>query len=73
MILVSPSQIKTFRACTRKWALEKLAGLRGPETESQKLGKEVDDNNLQPYLRDGKPIDRSTRAGKIAASGRKRV
>lgn len=69
MILVSPSQIKTSRACTRKWALEKLAGLRGPETASQKLGKEVDDNNLQPYLRDGKPIDRSTRAGAIAASG----
>lgn len=69
MILFSPSQVKTFRACSRKWAFEKLAGLRGPETESQKLGKEVDDNNLQPYLRDGKPIDRSTRAGAIAASG----
>lgn len=69
MILVSPSQIKTHRACKRKRAIEKLAGLRGPETASQKLGKEVDDHNLQPYLRDGKPIDRSTRAGAIAASG----
>lgn len=69
MILYSPSQIKTFRACTRKWALEKILGLRGPETKSQTLGKEVDDNNLQPYLRDGKPIDESTEAGKIAASG----
>lgn len=69
MILLSPSQIKTHRACKRKRAIEKLAGLRGPETASQKLGKEVDDNNLQPYLRDGKPIDKSTQAGKIAASG----
>lgn len=69
MILLSPSQIKAHRGCKRKRALEKLAGLRGPETASQKLGKDVDDNNLQPYLRDGKPIDRSTQAGKIAASG----
>lgn len=69
MILVSPSQIKTHRACKRKRAIEKIAGLRGPETASQTLGKEVDDNNLQPYLRDGKEIDRSTRAGAIAASG----
>lgn len=69
MILLSPSQIKTFRACSRKWALEKLAGFRGPETASQTLGKNVDDHNLQPYLRDGKPIDTSTQAGKIAASG----
>lgn len=69
MLLFSASQIKTKRACTRKWALEKLAGLRGPETASQWLGKQVDDHNLQPYLRDGKPIDKSTLAGKIAASG----
>jgi hypothetical protein len=69
LILVSPSQIKTYRSCVRKWALEKLAGLRGPETKAQTLGKEVDDNNLQPYLRDGKPIDETTDAGQIAASG----
>lgn len=69
MIHVSASQIKTYRECVRKWALEKIAGLRGPETVSQKLGKDVDDNYLQPYLRDGKPIDKSTRAGAIAASG----
>lgn len=69
MILFSPSQLKTYRACTRKWALEKIAGLRGPETKSQALGKDVDDNYLQPYLRDGKPIDESTLAGQIAASG----
>lgn len=69
MIHVSASQIKTYRECVRKWALEKIGGLRGPETESQKLGKDVDDNYLQPYLRDGKPIDKSTRAGAIAASG----
>lgn len=69
MILYSPSQIKTFRSCVRKWALEKIAGQRGPETAAQSLGKDVDDNNLQPYLRDGKPIDTSTEAGQIAASG----
>lgn len=71
MILFSPSQIKTKRTCVRKWALEKIAGLRGPETAAQSLGKEVDDNNLQPYLRDGKPIDTSTLAGQIAVSGLK--
>jgi hypothetical protein len=69
VVLFSASQVKTYRQCVRKWALEKLAGLRGPETASQTLGKDVDDNYLQPYLRDGKPIDTSTRAGKIAASG----
>lgn len=68
MIVLSASQIKTYRACTRKWALEKLAGLRGPETKSQTLGKDVDDNQLQPYLRDGRPFDFTRESGYIAAS-----
>ncbi len=71
--LVSPSQISTFRACIRKWALEKLAGLRSPSTPSQALGTDVDDNQLQPYLREGRPFDFTTanKSGDIAASGLK--
>lgn len=57
MILLSASQIKTYRECVRKWALTKLAALPTPTTKSQALGKDVDDNQLQPYLRDGRPFD----------------
>ena len=74
MILFSPSQIKTYRECVRKWALTKIVGLRTPSTKSQELGKDVDDNQLQPYLRDGRPFDYSREVGgvksaDIAASG----
>ncbi len=71
--LVSPSQITTFRACQRKWALEKLAGLRSRSTPSQELGTDVDDHQLQPYLRDGRPFDftKANKSGDIAASGLK--
>lgn len=69
MITLSASQIKTFRLCKRKWALEKLAGLRGPETKAQALGKDVDDNQLQPFIRDGRPFDFTRESGYIAAAG----
>lgn len=69
--VVSASQIKSFRLCVRKWAFEKIVGLRGPETASQTLGKEVDDNGLQPWLKHGKPIDASTEAGQIASTALK--
>lgn len=69
MILLSASQIKTYRECVRKWALQKIAGLKTPSTPSQELGKDVDDNQLQPYLRDGRPFDFTRESGYIASSG----
>jgi hypothetical protein len=74
MILFSPSQIKTYRECTRKWALTKIANLRTPSSKSMELGKDVDDNQLQPYLRDARPFDlhrevEGTNTAAIAASG----
>jgi hypothetical protein len=39
----SPSQIKTFRRCARKWWFEKIAGLKRPPSPAAKLGSRVHD------------------------------
>jgi len=39
----SPSQIKTFRRCARKWWYNKIAGLSTPSTPATDLGKRVHD------------------------------
>lgn len=40
-----------------------------PQHPAAALGTEVDDTQLQPYLRDGRPIDFSRDSGYIAAAG----
>jgi hypothetical protein len=76
-LLVSASQVSLFRdgpdddGCKRKYALRYVAGLEEPGTKSQELGKEVDDTQLQPYLKDGTPLDLTRESGLIAAAGLK--
>jgi len=75
MHLFSASQLSTFDVgsdggCERKWGLLKIAGLPSPSGPAAALGTEVDDEQLQPYLRDGKPFDytRPSGSGYVAAS-----
>ena len=67
--LISASQITSYRDCARKWGWGYIARIRSPQTPSQALGTEVDDEQLQPYLRDGRPFDFTRESGYIAASG----
>lgn len=68
---VSASQITTFRdECERRWAFRLLARIDEPQTDAAKLGDEVDKEQLQPYLRDGRPFDYSRPSGYIAEAGR---
>lgn len=66
----SASQINTFRDCQRKWALRVIAGLPSPSSPAAELGTEVDEGQLQPYLRDGREFElgRASGSGEIAAS-----
>lgn len=67
--LVSASQITTYRECARKWAWRYLQGVETPQHPSAALGQEVDDTQLQPYLRDGRPLDLTRPSGYIAQAG----
>jgi hypothetical protein len=72
---VSASQVSLFRdgpdddGCVRKYLLRYVAGIEDPGTKAQALGKEVDDTQLQPYLKEGRPFDLDREAGQIAQSG----
>ncbi len=68
--LVSASQIKLFGdECQRKWGFSYLAKLKTPPNAAAALGIDVDDNQLQPYLRTGRAFDYSKESGHIAAAG----
>ncbi len=67
--LVSASQITMYRECPRKWAWRYIAGLKTPTHPAAALGIEVDDTQLQPYLREGRPLDLSRESGLIAEPG----
>lgn len=69
MHLYSASQVTGFVDCERKWAWRYIAGIKTPQNASAALGTEVDDTQLQPYLRDGRPLDFSRESGYIAAPG----
>lgn len=68
--LVSASQVSSYAECQRKWAFKYIARHETAQTEAQKLGDDVDEGQLQPYLRDGRPFDytRENESGYIAAS-----
>ncbi len=71
MLTLSASQVTVFKdECRRKWGLKSIAKLPVPEHPAAALGKEVDDTQLQPYLRDGRAFDytRASGSGDIAAS-----
>lgn len=61
---VSPSQIKTWRICKRKWWYEKVAGIRQETTAAQQLGTDVHEL-LEHYVEYGKVLP-DTFAGQIA-------
>lgn len=69
MDLLSASQISKYRGCARQWGWRYIAQLPDPSGPAAALGTEVDDTQLQPYLRDDRPIDFSRDSGYIAASG----
>lgn len=52
---VSPSQIKTFSACQRKWWYEKVAGLRPEQTPAQREGDAVH-KEAERYYQEGTPV-----------------
>lgn len=62
---ISPSQIDTFRDCARKWAWDKLNGIRSPPNKSAQLGTAVH-SCLEAWLSQGIAPDESTREGAIA-------
>ena len=61
---ISPSQIKTWRTCQRKWWYEKVAGIRQPTTPNQQLGTDVHEL-LEHYVAYGKVLPDNF-AGQIA-------
>lgn len=61
---VSPSQIKTWRTCKRKWWYEKVKGIRQETTAAQQLGTDVHEL-LEHYVEYGKVLP-DTFAGQIA-------
>lgn len=66
----SASGTSLYEECLRKFALRYICNIQSDTTASQALGKDVDDNKLQPYLRDGQPIETESIAGQIAEAGR---
>jgi hypothetical protein len=69
MDLVSATQITLFGECPRKWGWRYIARIETPQNASAALGTEVDDTQLQPYLRDDRPLDFSRTSGYISAPG----
>jgi hypothetical protein len=67
---ISPSQIETYRLCPRKWAFGKLENLPAPPNKYAERGLNVH-HVLEEWQRDGKPVDLSSEAGKIASAGLK--
>ncbi len=67
--LFSASQINKWRECQRKWGWRYIAHVPDPAGPAAALGTEVDDTQLQPYLREGRPLDFTRESGYIAAPG----
>ncbi len=68
MDLTSASQIETFEGCLRKGAWKYVARIQAEAGPAAALGTEIDDEQLQPFLRDGRPLDFSRPSGEIAQS-----
>jgi len=64
----SASQLSKLDECERAWGWRYIAGIKTPTHPAAALGTEVDDTQLQPYLREDRPLDFSRESGHIAAS-----
>lgn len=64
----SVSQIKLFKTCKMCWALRYLDKMEQAPNAAAQRGVDIH-KLLEDYLRDGKPIDPSSKYGKMAMSG----
>lgn len=62
---LSPTQIKEYRHCPRKWWYRYREKRQTPESTSLKLGKDVHEI-LENYVLKGKKVDPTTQAGAVA-------
>lgn len=69
-MFLSASQITMYRECARKWAWKYIANVEIPQHPKAALGDEIEQQQLQPYLRDGRGFDYSKPSGYIAEAGR---
>ena len=67
--LVSASQVTLYRECSRKWAWKYIAKIEPPQSAAAALGDEIDSEQLQPYLTEGRSFDFTRESGYIAAAG----
>jgi len=67
---MSKSQLETFEACPRKGGLQYIANLQRASGSYAALGTEIEDEQLVPYLTEGRPFDfsRPSRSGYKAAA-----
>lgn len=63
-IVLSASQISTWRGCKRQWAFKYIERIETPSTPAQLLGTEVENEQLQPYLLQGRAFEYTTKDGK---------
>jgi CRISPR/Cas system-associated exonuclease Cas4 (RecB family) len=64
----SASQIDAYSQCPRKWAWRRLDGIKTEPKPSLALGIAVHEQ-LEHYLAEGKELDLTTDAGRIALAG----
>lgn len=64
--LVSATQIELWRDCKRKWGFKYLELIVTPTHPAALLGTEVQDEQLDPYLANGREFDFSRPSGEIA-------
>lgn len=65
---ISPTQVKAWGECPRKWGFRYLDGIQSPQSAAAALGSEVH-GLLESWLTDGTEPPVNTRAGKIALAG----
>lgn len=65
--LYSASQLQLYIDCPRKWAFRYLEKLVTPQHPSAALGQEVHEQQLGPYLLEGRTFDYTRESGYIAA------
>jgi hypothetical protein len=64
----SASQVETFILCRRKWAWDKREGIKPPPNASAQEGLDVH-HALDAWLKEARPLNMLTPAGKVAMAG----
>lgn len=63
---ISVSQIQTWRRCQRQFGFRYVEFVPTAQSPSAALGQEVQDQQIDPWLAEGRPIDFSRPSGEIA-------